>query len=181
MIQREIRGLNQELQAKGSTNEEIFIFSSGIEYLGSIVPSFSITPYLHLQYAYDHINAYTETGAGIYDLTVQAQDIHSFLSSLGARFDYMKSWANCDLVFEIDSEWVHEYLNSSRTILSRPLSITGIPTPISTVGAPRNSGLVALDLLFTFYKKWQLEADGVVLFNDVLYDTSFFLSIGRLF
>lgn len=173
-------GPDLSYKAKGNTNEIIGSGFVGEEYTFSW-KHVSLTQFLHLQYAYDHIHGFTEKGAGVYDLKVKHQNLQSLTTSLGLRFDTYYSSSYVDFVFEVDAEWVYEYLNQSRSVYFTPFVVTSIPTVISTVEAPRNSGLVALDLLTTFPGKWQVEANSTLFFNKMGYDLFFFLTLGKLF
>lgn len=57
----------------------------GVEYrIGT--PSANITPFMRLNYALVQADAYQETGAGVYNLSVDAQDYQSLQATVGAKF-----------------------------------------------------------------------------------------------
>lgn len=180
-------GSSMQRQAKGDPTEIVFDILTGVEYIISnkAVPcfgdNFSITPLLHLQYSNDHISSYKEHGAGVYDLSVDSQVVQTLGTSLGARFDYLFTARRYDVRVEIDAEWQHEFLNENRTVYFKPFHITNQSTGVTAIGAARNGVLVALDILATTRRGWQVEATSSFQWNNQLYDVFFYLGLGKRF
>ena len=180
-------GIDKQLTAQGSTNEEIFDCLFGLEYqftngsYAAMPKNFSIIPLLTLQYVFDQISAYTETGAGIYNLRIDSQTPQSFSSVLGTRIDYLFLRPSFTLRTEIDAGWQLEYLNRSTAVGFTAFNVTSVSTTATTVAPGRNSLLLGIDLLATFCKGWQLEASGNYQLNSLFYDTFFYLGVGKEF
>jgi outer membrane autotransporter protein len=167
-------------QAKGNTNEAIFDALFGLEYAISR-GNFSFIPLVYLQYVHDRIGSYTETGAGIYDLHVDAQTVQSLATMLGGRMDYTARAKSFSTRFEIFGFWQREYFNDSRIVNFTPFNISATPIGITTVAAPRNSGLIGLDIFTTTKSGWTIEANANAQWGKAFYDAFFYFGLGKLF
>ncbi len=87
----------------------------------------------------------------------------------------------CDLCLEVDLGWQREYLQDNLAVNFTPYNLTNIPTTSYTVGSGRNSLVAGLDLLITFDKGRQVEANANYLLNSLFYDVFFYLGVGREF
>jgi uncharacterized protein YhjY with autotransporter beta-barrel domain len=73
-------------------------------------------PTLGLDYVLTDIDAYTETNAGEFNLSVEAQSIDGLTSRLGGRVQWALSHRRGVLVPQLDLEWVHEFSGASRQV-----------------------------------------------------------------
>lgn len=180
-------GFENSVHATGKTNETVVDALAGVEFTFAkrMFPSmrnFSLTPLFHIQYAYDHIGSYKETGGGIYDLSVPSQDVQSLVSSLGARFDYLFEYQDgFNLVLEFDAEWKREYFTTNRQVPLVPFLLTSVPTETTVFGAPANGLLLALDAFATLPSGLNFEGNATFQWSSRAYDTSFFFQAGKEF
>lgn len=174
-------GVNNKSTARSDTDQNLFDALLGLEYTLTMPKQFSFTPYLYLQYIYNHIDGFKESGAGIYNLKVKSQSIDSLNTQLGARTCYSLIRKNYTLTFELDAEWIREYLNSDRSVGFTPFVITNQPTNVTAFGPSRNSLLLAVDLLLRFANGWQTEASYTFQYNSSFYDHFFYLGVGKRF
>ncbi|WP_420421241.1 autotransporter domain-containing protein [Simkania sp.] len=174
-------GFDNKSTARSDTDQNLFDALLGLEYTFALPKQFSFTPYLYLQYIYNHISGFKESGAGIYNLKVNSQSTDSLNTQLGARTCYDLIRKSFTLTFEFDTEWIHEYLNNDRTVGFTPFVISTQPTNVTAFGASRNSLLLAADLLFRFVNGWQTEASYTFQYNSSFYDHFFYLGVGKRF
>ncbi|HUB67982.1 MAG TPA: autotransporter domain-containing protein [Candidatus Methylacidiphilales bacterium] len=117
---------------------------------------FTITPEVGLQYTHLDIDSFTETGAGVFDLSEGSQDIDSLRSHVGFKANKAFS-VGPDVTFvpELRALWYHEFLDDSRGVST---SLPGAPAlgsfPVSTFSPQRDFALVGVGLntAFTGYK-----------------------------
>lgn len=174
-------GLNNKSTARSDSDQNLFDALLGLEYTFTLPKQFSFTPYLYLQYVYNHISDFKESGAGIYNLKVKSQSIDSLNTQLGARTCYNLIRKSYTLTFELDAEWIREYLHNDRSIGFTPFVITNQPTNVTAFGPSRNSLLLAVDLLLRFANGWQTEASYTFQYNSSFYDHFFYLGVGKRF
>lgn len=179
-------GYQNSVHPKGRTNEAVFDALGGVEFTfnNRIIHSFgnfSFTPLLHLQYAYDHIKGYKETGGGIYDLSIPSEVVQSLSTSLGARFDYFFDFPKFTLLLELDAEWQREYFTNNRTLPITAFNISDVATDTTLFGPEGNGLLVALDVFTAFNHGITLEGNGTLQWNSQAYDATFFIDIGKEF
>lgn len=108
--------------------------------------NFRLTPTAALQYTYAHINGYRETGAGIYDMHVDAQTSMTLSSLLGFRTGYCCcADSPITLTPELMAEWQYQYLDSSvNTTMFATASVGEFPFIVP--GFARNSLIAGADL-----------------------------------
>ena len=181
-------GLNKSLQAVGKTNEQAFDLVYGMEYTFSnrtysrMPENFAATPLMSWQYIFDHMNGYTETGAGNFNLSAQSHRPQSLTSVFGSRFDYLIVFSReYSLRTELDIGWEHEYLNRSQALGFTAFTITSTPTLATTVAPGRDSLLLTGDLLASFPHGCQVEAMCNYKYNELYYETFFLLTFKKLF
>ena len=83
--------LKRAIPALGLGAESKFsgkIFEFGGEYKKNLTPekSWNVSPFINLQYSYLNQNAYSETGAGVYNQHVKAKSNNYFAGHLGVEF-----------------------------------------------------------------------------------------------
>jgi autotransporter-associated beta strand protein len=89
-------------------------------------------------------NPFTESGAGLADLTVAGNQVDSLRSYLGGRVLWPLMGGECCWRPEVRAFWVHEYLDNTRPISSQ---LPGGPAfPIEGVALGRDWGLFGLGL-----------------------------------
>jgi len=116
----------------------------------------SITPEAGLQYTHLDVNSFTESGAGVFDLSEGSQGIDSLRSHVGFKANKAYSLGR-DLTFipELRALWYHEFMDDSRGVNT---SLPGAPAlgsfPVSTFSPQRDFALVGIGLntAFTGYK-----------------------------
>lgn len=173
--------------AKGSTTEAIGDVLLGFEYTLSgnerfwLPCNFTIIPLLTWQYIVDRVGAFSESGAGIYDLHYDSYLAQSVTSVLGARFQYLFRGDRADLRMEIDAGWQHEYLNRAIAVTATAFTITSGSFTSTSVPPGRNSLILALDLLGLYNGGWTIEANATYQLNSLYYDVFFYLGFGREF
>lgn len=122
-----------------------------------------ITPTLSLTYTYYFQEDFTERGAGLFDLDVDAFDSHSLVSRVGLRFAYEFDLNNVTIVPEASAEWAHEYLDTDRTVISRMASsipfVPGDTFEVSGVEPERNSAILGLGVTAYFGKGFSAYGD----------------------
>ena len=174
-------GFDKNSKARSNTDQNLFDTLLGLEYTLTLPKQFSFTPYLYLQYIYNHVDGFKESGAKIYNLKVKSQSINSLNTQLGARTCYNLIRKSYTLTFELDVEWIREYLNNDRSVGFIPFLITNQPTNITAFAPSRNSILLATDLLLKFPNGWQAEAGCTFQYNSLFYDNFFYLGVGKRF
>ena len=160
----------------------------GIEYIFSnpeyngMPENLLVTPFLNAQYLWAGIDGFRERDGGIYGLQVHDQHAHSWRSCLGLRVDYIVETENVTFVPEFDFAWQLEYADHTRHLR---ISTLDSPVPFSTRGkihgAGRNTLILGTDLLFTFYKVFELELNYYFQWNELYRDNSFYLGVGGNF
>jgi len=166
-------GVNRSLEAKAHTNETIFDFLFDIEYqiskenISRFPRSLSLVPFASVQYIHDRIGGYTEEGAGNFSLQAETQNLESLTTVLGLWLAYLLMKPT--------------YTLRTEAVAFTPFNVTTIPTVVFTEEAGKNSLLLGLDLLATFWDGWQAEANGNYQLNSLFYDVSFYLGIGKEF
>ena len=104
--------------AKADTDSTQFSVSigGGYEYSANDV---DIAPYGRLEYGRTDVDGYSESGAGALDLLVDEQEIETLTSAVGIQISKALSREYGVLVPQARLEWIHEFEDSSRDIVSR--------------------------------------------------------------
>jgi outer membrane autotransporter protein len=122
------------------------------------VSSFKVTPFVGLGYLHQTIDQFTETGAGIEDLTVKG-DEDSLQTSLGIRasttFQVGSGW----LMPEVRASWQHEFLDDSQQITNAFAINPGDTFIIKGAKLSRDSGTVGAGLTYTMSPSTKLFLD----------------------
>jgi uncharacterized protein YhjY with autotransporter beta-barrel domain len=170
-------GMTGKSVAQGNQNGWEFDGLFGLEYavtskqVQEFSDNFRFTPMVNLQYVYVHFPKYKEHGAGIFDLSVSHFNAQSLRSTLGAWFNYLWQWTDLSINLEADVGWQREYFDRGSSI-----NFTGVSSStLRTRGAGRNTCLAGLDLLFTLYKTYGIEASYDFEWNKMFHDHSFYL------
>jgi len=97
---------------------------------------YRVEPLAALQYVYSHQDSFTEAGAGVLNLTVDAIDTHSLRSILGGKISWnhhtQRGWG---IEPNLRATWMHEFLDTN-SVLSAAFGAPG-----STTFAPRGLDL----------------------------------------
>ncbi len=131
-----------------------------------------IVPLVNVQYMHLHVNKYNEHGAGIFDVTFKKQSAESLRSTLGLRLNYTCQTKNMVFAPEINLAWQREYMDHDR---SMGISTTGLSSSLIIPQSGRNVALGGMDLLFTFFDTYGLEASYDFEWNSLYLDHSFYL------
>ncbi|MHC4295221.1 MAG: autotransporter family protein, partial [Planctomycetota bacterium] len=122
-----------------------------------------------MQYLCLKEESFTEDDAGAMNLTIDAQDSQSLLSAVGVRFGRVIDLDSVTIMPEIRAEWLHEYLDDTRTITSRfatgggSFSVDGKDpeTDSAAIGARLNVGLSENAYIFLNYELLLQGGDGL--------------------
>ncbi len=167
-------GLKQNrVKAKGSPNGAEFDALLGVEYTRAIRNT-QIMPYVSGQYIFAHIDSYHEHGAGLFNLDVSSQKAKSFRSMLGMRVNHNWKQTNFSFKPELNMAWQREFLDKNHSITVSPLQIVGPSNSVTLVKSGRNTGLVGLNLLFTFFDRYGFEVNYDYEWNKRFQDHFFF-------
>ncbi len=180
-------GLNGSEVAIGTPHESIIDLLFDLEYTfsnktySSIPEGLALIPILDLQYIYDHISGYEESGAGMYDLQFASQDPQSLSTFLGTRVVFSGEKSLVQFHAEVDFGWQREYLDHNRIVDYEVLSASGTTASTTALGMGRNSWLLEFDFLTTICEVVQIEAMADFKWNSLFFDAFFYLGIGGEF
>ncbi|MBI2743369.1 MAG: autotransporter outer membrane beta-barrel domain-containing protein [Chlamydiales bacterium] len=174
------RNVNSSNTAEGSPHGNEYDLLFGVEYalahrqIKKMPKKLEVIPLANLQYIHLQVDDYKEHGAGDSDLSFRQQKAKSLRSTLGTRINY--SWESTNLVFtpEINLGWQREYLDKHRSLHFTPISVAGPISSIGIKGAGRNTALAGIDLLFTLYKRYGIEASYDFEWNELFQDHFFY-------
>ena len=184
-INRNTGLLIQPALAKGTPYGEEGDLLFGLEYtcskpMGEIGFA-EIVPLGYAQYIYAHIDGYTETGAGSFNLKVAAQTSQSFRTFLGSRFHFLFPREAFWVKTEVDIRWQYEFLDHEGAVHFTPAQVAGISTSTTVYGGARNTLLFGADFLFTHNAGYQVEASYDLEWNGPFNNNSFNFSFSYLF
>jgi len=97
-----------QFTANGATSAMQYMTSLNVGYNFN-VKSFSIIPSARLNYSMTQIDAYSESGAGTWNVAYTNQEIESLTTVLGAKFSYVFSLPWAVITPQLYSEWEHEF------------------------------------------------------------------------
>ncbi|MFA6582826.1 MAG: autotransporter domain-containing protein [Elusimicrobiaceae bacterium] len=103
-----------------------------------------VTPLASLQYSYLHTGAYTETGAGAADLSVNSQNYGTLQSGLGVRIGCALKY----VIPDIHAKWLY---NIAQDNMEATANFTDGGPAFTTTGysQPRSSGQLGTKLIFS--------------------------------
>lgn len=130
---------------------------------------YHIIPMVNLQYAYLHVNEYSE----FYGFTYQSQRARSLSTILGLWGDYTWQWKQ-PLTLQLNMGWQREYLQSDRQL---HYSCKQLCLP----GAEHNNLLAGVNLLWQLQEKWNIEASYDLIWNSKFDRNGFYLGVNRAF
>jgi uncharacterized protein with beta-barrel porin domain len=174
-------GIDYQRTAVGRPQSAMFDLFFDVEYEFSQSKNLRIVPLVYVQYLYDRIGSYRESGADRHDLLVGGQTPQSLTSFLGARVNYSFIEDRYTLRLELDSGWQREYLSGNRSISFTAFHAENQTVLATAFGAARNSYLVGLDVLATIRETLQIEGSIDLTYNSLFYDLSFYLGLGGNF
>jgi outer membrane autotransporter protein len=141
-----------------------------------------LIPLVDLQYIHLNKDRYTETNAGVYNLTVQNESLNSLRTALGTRIDRTWKWANWSLRPQVDLAWQYEYLNQNRTVIFSALSsLSDSGVGFVPIVAARSTLLAGIDFLFTIKDFFEIELTYDLEYNKRFFDNSFYVGLGASF
>jgi len=128
------------------------------------VGRYIVEPSFALQYTWLHQNGFTETGAGVSNLTVADADTNSLRTILGARILGTTRYTRFgDLEPEVRAQWIHELLDATTGITA----ISGGTTFASpSAGLGRDWALLGAGLTLRRSECLALALDYDVQFNE---------------
>jgi uncharacterized protein with beta-barrel porin domain len=115
----------------------------------------TLSPYFGLAYDRQHVNAFSEGGAGALDLDVGAMATNSLRSTLGTKFSrkFTADWFS--ITPSANVGWEHEFADQSRSI-SADFSGAGGAFSVDTADVSRDSLLAGVALTMDFDKNVSL-------------------------
>jgi autotransporter-associated beta strand protein len=147
----------------------------------SFPKNWQLSPILALQYTYNQINGYQETGSDIYNLYLKNQGVQTLSTLLGFRSGYTTNpSANIQVRPEISLFWQYQYLNSNiHTHSISPPNIGPQNMPLKISGFPANSLVAGADIRIDLFTNGMLQLN-----YDLWYNaqgiTNFFMLEGKL-
>jgi outer membrane autotransporter protein len=167
--------------AQGAPKGEEFDAWIGVEYALWKPGKLQLTPMATLQYVFARMDSYKEHGSPLYDLKMGNQQAKSLRSLLGAQFHYRLDWTNFSFTTQIDGGWQREYLDHDRLVSFVPIHVAGSASSIEVIGAGRNTALAGIDLLFTLYKRFDIDVSYDFECNSLFQDHFFYLGCNLRF
>lgn len=165
---------------KGFPHGEEFDALFGMEYAFSH-QQFTFIPLASIQYIILHIDMYKERGIGLFNLETKRQNARSLRSTLGARMNYIWREATFTFIPEIDIAWQREFFDKDRDVRVTPVSAPGIIFSTPIIGVGRNIALAGVDLLFTLYETYGIEASYDFEWNTLFHDHAFYVGFNILY
>jgi uncharacterized protein YhjY with autotransporter beta-barrel domain len=134
-------GFSANAQSKPNGEEEFAYLSGGRDYHSG---NWTFGPTAGLQYLHMSTDSFTEQGAGLLDLDVNAYDNDSLKSRLGGRIYYAASDGNQIWRPFLDASWQHEFMGNTSSLTSQ-FSGAGVGTfSVATPGNSRESALISV-------------------------------------
>ena len=131
--------------ANGSTSSNQFFGAFETGYAFPVAKATSLTPFLGLQATTANQAAFTETGAGELDLTVDSQTTNSVRSILGFQVDYAADLGFLGpMAFLARAGWAHEYADTARTVTASFAGAPGSGFTVDGAQMARNSAVLAV-------------------------------------
>jgi outer membrane autotransporter protein len=125
--------------ATGINNSDEIFLSAGVDYEFDL-SGFAVKPGVRLDLVKVWMDAYTETGAGMDNVSYGAFDITSFTSDIGGEVSYACKIGAGMLTPRVYGYWVHEYQDDVQALT---YSIGGGPLlTVLTDSSDRNYGRV---------------------------------------
>jgi outer membrane protein OmpA-like peptidoglycan-associated protein len=122
------------------------------------VNNFKVTPFIGVGYLHQTINQFTETGAGLENLTVKG-DEDSLQTSLGIRASTRFQVGNGWLMPELRVAWQHEFLDQAQQITNAFAINPGSTFNIRGAVLSRESGVIGAGLTYTVSPSAKLFVD----------------------
>jgi uncharacterized protein with beta-barrel porin domain len=141
----------------------------------------ALTPMFNLQYIYQGIGGYKEQGAGASDLHFHNQGFQSLRSTLGTWVQYTWAWETFAFTQLFDLAWQREYLDRHHTLHSTPRKGPGHSGSTTIFGAGRDTMLTGIDFMFTFFKKYGIEASYDFEWNSLYRNNVFYVGFDLRF
>jgi len=101
--------------------------------------SLVIEPLAGISWVRQRYDAYTETGAGIFNLTEPARRAYSLRSTLGVRALTTGQWRGMDVHGELRTGWSHEFRSQPDAIVRLSADTNGASFTVPATDMPRNS------------------------------------------
>ncbi len=129
--------------------------------------SMLLRPFGGVQYVYARQNGYTETGAGVLNLTVDGNDTHSLRSLLGSELAFgsmpVRSLRVTPVVRAI---YMHEFLDTNTLVNSQFSGVGGSGFSSTGLDLGRDWGIAGAGLASQLSDRWSIRSDYNTQFND---------------
>ncbi len=134
----------ERLTASSSPSGDTYNFNGEVGY-DMPQGDWTLTPLAGFTYTHVDIDSFTETGAGVADLTVNSMSNDSAQSSLGGRIRTVIATSEVGkLVPELRAVWQHEFADQAQSATESFANMTGVGSTFTVVGSKfsRDSGVV---------------------------------------
>jgi outer membrane autotransporter protein len=111
-----------------------------------------------LQYIHVRQNSFTETGAGVLNLSVDGIDDDSFRSLLGLRTQVHPTNSRRHVLPEFRAVWVHEFMDTDLPVVARFATVGGAFT-VEGLDMGRDWALVGTGLNWNLGQNWSAQAN----------------------
>lgn len=140
-----------------------------------------VSPMATLQYLYESLEKYREHGSGIFDLEFKSLNIDSLQFTLELITFYTRTWGNFTFSPQVTLGWQREFLNKGNQCKFRSAESDDPFFSADLTSPGRNSATGGVDLLFSFYHKYKVEAYWNFTVNQLYFDNQFYLGFNYLF
>ncbi len=113
--------IGSQATASPGGDEELATLSGGYDFK---INGWVISPEIGLQYTHLSKDAYSETGAGAFNLNVGDQDVNSLRTKLGFHAAHSFTWSSIKFTPEMNATWYHECLDNTEGVSN---SLPGAP------------------------------------------------------
>jgi hypothetical protein len=170
----------RHVKAKGTPSGSEFDALLGVEYTWN-KNNTEVMPYLSAQYIHLNVPGYREKDGGTFNLNVSSQNAKSLRGMLGMRVNHVWTWTDFKFQPEINAAWQREFLDKGKTIGVSPAELIGASNTVALARSGRNTALVGLNLLFTLYDRYGIEANYDYEWNESFQDNFFFVGFNARF
>jgi autotransporter-associated beta strand protein len=118
----------------------------------------SCQPFGALQYVHVRQNSFTETGAGVLNLSIDGVDDDSFRSLLGMRIQVRTIGNRRHVTPEFRAVWVHEFMDTDLPVVARFATVGGAFT-VEGLDMGRDWALVGTGLNWNLGNNWSAQAN----------------------
>jgi outer membrane autotransporter protein len=119
----------------------------------------TLIPIASIQYINHQEDSFTETGAGIMNLTVDDIDTDSILGTLGLRWTHLFEVGDVTLVPNLSAQWAHEFGDTAHSVDARFAGSTVGAFTVDGVDATEDTALLGVGLTAFLMEHWSVFVD----------------------